>query len=161
MKVIFLDIDWVLIRIWKWLLRKWRHQKRTWWLLTDFNEDLVLNLKHLIKETWAKVVISSAWRHDMERTKKSWLEAWLDWDWVVIWRTPSGLWHWRWNEILTYIFDFNENILRSEPHIDTWIAIDDDSADMKVVNRLWKFIHCRHFDWLTIEKIKEAINLLK
>lgn len=158
MKVIFLDIDWVLIAIWKWLLRKGRHQKRKWWLLTDFDEYLVLNLKHLLKVTWAKIVISSSWRYNMERTKTYFLEAWLDWN-LVIWKTPNWLWYWRWNEILHWIFDYIEWPMIYW-NIEKWIVIDDDSADMKSINRLWRFIHTKHFDWLTINKMKESINLL-
>lgn len=158
MKLIFLDIDWVLIRFWNSdKIRKTRAEKWQSWMIYDFDEDLVLNLKHLIKETWAKIVISSSWRHDMERVKQSFLEANLDYN-LVIGKTPKDLNYWRWNEILHYIMDFHNC---ETWKITNWIMIDDDDFDAKCVKRLWRFIHTKTSQWLTIEKMKEAIELLK
>ena len=161
MKIIFLDIDGVLIRFWNTAkIRKTRAEKWTWWIIYDFDEDLVLNLKHLVKETWAKIVISSSWRHDMDRVKQSFLEANLDYD-LVIGKTPGSLWYGRGNEVLTYVLNnLNESIM-FEDVIENFVMIDDDSFDSKCVKRLWKFVHTKTHEWLTIEKMKEAINILK
>jgi len=157
-KIIFLDIDWVLIRIWWWVERVSRNEKWKNWLLTEFELELVNNLVSLIRATWAKIVISSSWRHIPDILYKSWNEAWLNSN-LIIWFTPSWLWHWRWNEILTWINEWHKTC-PSQLYIKNWIAIDDDSADMKSINRLWRFIHTKSNQWLTKEKTQEAISIL-
>ena len=156
MKVIFLDIDWVLIWIWN-AMRKSRSEKRTWWIINDFDEKLVLNLKFILRTTWARIVISSSWRHDMERTRIAFLEAGLDWN-LVIGKTGNGLWHWRGNEVLTRINEYHNKCLPWE-HISSWVMIDDDDFDAKCIKRLWNFVHTPKIA-LTIDKAKEAVYIL-
>jgi hypothetical protein len=159
MKIIFLDIDWVLIKIWNSKeIRKSRAEKGKWWLLTEFDPKLVLNLKQIIKETDAKIVLSSSWRHHMELARNSFYEANLDWN-LVMSKTPHTLWYWRGNEILTWIQDYHKTC-RNWYHITNWIAIDDEKSDMKAISRLWKLIHTKWYEWLTINKMKEAIDKL-
>ena len=38
--------------------------------------------------------------------------------------------------------------------------IDDDSFDMKQINRLWKFVHTKTNQWLTEDKMNECIEIL-
>ena len=170
MKVIFLDIDWVLIRFWDTKqIRKTRADKKQCWFVTDLDEDLVKNLVTLIEETNSRIVLSSSWRrHLILRTKlreqlekvpiKVWAlttELWFR----IIASTPIELWYWRWNEILTFIM--NHNIACTKwNHITEWVAIDDDSWDMKSIKRLWRFVHTNIREWLTKEKMNEAINIL-
>lgn len=163
MKILFLDLDWVLIKFWDTpQIRKSRSDKH-WnfksWIIYDFDLDLVENLKHIIEETWAWIVISSSWRHNMERVRDSFYAAWLDWNRVIS-RTPDSLWHWRWNEILSWLNYYHENCWVWS-HVKKWVAIDDDSFDMKCVSRLWRFVHTKTSEWLTKEKAKEVIELLK
>lgn len=169
MKVIFLDIDWVLIRFWNTdRIRKTRSEKWKSWLITDLDEDLVINLIEIIKQTWAHIVISSSWRRSkvlMDVLRSQMREfRWKDGNWCeidlylrVIGVTPHWLWYWRWNEVLTYIMNRHKSKLST---IENWVMIDDDSFDSKCVNRLWKFVHTKTSQWLTIEKMKEAINIL-
>jgi len=77
----------------------------------------------------------------------------------VISKTPHSLDHWRWNEILHWINWHNETCANWD-HIKKWIAIDDDSFDMKQINRLWRFVHTKTKEWLTKEKMNECIDLL-
>lgn len=160
MKVIFLDIDWVLIRIGEWLeLRKQRWGK-LWGMITDLDIDLVANLKLLIQKTWACIVISSSWRRTLlntlqEEFKKNGIHRS-----VVVGVTPHSLNYGRWNEILTWINDYHKTCKDWE-HVTSWIAIDDDSFDMKAVSRLGRFLHTKNHEWLTKELAIKAIDMLK
>lgn len=171
MKVIFLDIDWVLIRFWNTeKIRKTRAEKwDKWWLITSLDKDLVFNLIKIIQETNAFIVLSSSWRRnsflleELEEQFYNYFEAnpllavnlWER----IIWKTPFELWYWRWNEILTWLNDYHKTC-KNWYHITNWIAIDDDSFDMKSIKRLWRFIHTKTSEWLTEEKMNEAINIL-
>ena len=156
MKVIFLDIDGVLIWIWN-AMRKSRSEKIKDWIINNFDEALVNNFKKLLKETWAKIVISSSWRHNMKRCRNAFIEAWLDWN-LVISKTPDWLWYWRWNEVLEWLNNYHKNC-KDWYHIKKWIMIDDDDFDAKCVKRLWRFIHTPKIA-LTLKKVEQAINLL-
>jgi len=166
MKIIFLDIDWVLIRFWDTeQIRNTRSKKwDTWWIITSLDEDLVDNLYEIIKETKACIVISSSWRrwlYDKLRDEfyKNWDRLNFDLWHRVISKTPYELWHWRWHEILTWIDEYHKNCWWN--HIENWIAIDDDNFDMKCITRMWKLIHTQTHEWLTVEKMREAIDKLK
>lgn len=165
MKIIFLDIDWVLIRFWNTeQIRKTRAEKWKGWLITSLNEDLVDNLVGIIKQTNAYIVISSSWRYWlMEILRDEFIKNWdrLGFDlWNrVISKTPSSLNHWRWNEILTWINEYHKTCKDWE-HITNYVAIDDDSFDMKCINRLGKFVHTKTHKWLTKDKTKEVIYIL-
>lgn len=171
MKVIFLDIDWVLIRFWNTAkIRKTRADKwDKWWLITNLDDDLVKNLVNIVIQTSAKIVISSSWRRNR---KLMWLlrdqfynyeiknKNYSDDLWRrVISKTPHSLNHWRWNEILHWINWHNESC-KNWDHVKKWVVIDDDSFDMKSINRLWKFVHTKTHEWLTEEKMNECIEIL-
>lgn len=165
MKVIFLDIDWVLIRFWDTpQIRKTRADKKQWWLIRELDEDLVKNLINIIQQTNAYIVISSSWRHwlmDVLRDEfyKNWDRLWFDlWNRVIS-KTPSWLDYWRWNEILTWLNDYHKTCKTWE-HITNWVVIDDDSFDMKRINRLWLLVKTETHEWLTKEKAQEVILIL-
>ena len=77
----------------------------------------------------------------------------------VISKTPHSLNYWRWNEILSWLNDYHKWII-DWPHVHNWVVIDDDSFDMKCVNRLWKLIKTETHEWLTEEKTNQVIKLL-
>lgn len=161
MKIIFLDIDWVLItydcfkffdpnfwNAWNWLLET----------------ELLINLKYILEETGAHIVISSSWRRNMyEKLREEFLLAqeklWYDFWSKVISKTPDSLWHWRGNEILTWLNNYHRTC-KDWYHITHWIAIDDEDADMKSIKRLWNFVHTKTSQWLDVTAFAEAINLL-
>lgn len=62
MKIIFLDIDGVLNTIETFINRK-KEYKETGILNVEIDEFRVQYLKQIIKETDAKIVLSSSWRH--------------------------------------------------------------------------------------------------
>ena len=160
MKIIFLDIDWVLIKFWNsYKIRKTRSEKWQSWTINSFDLDLVENLKYIISKTNAKIVISSSWRHDMDRVEKAFKKAWLNSD-LIVWSTPVELWYWRWNEVLTYILENLKNSRMFEDVIENFVMIDDDNFDAKCVIRLWKFVHTKTNIWLNKTKAKEAIRIL-
>ncbi len=163
MKIIFLDVDWVLIRYWDTpKIRKTRAEKRQGWIILELDEDLADNLKKLIKETWAKIVVSSSWRRGttlMDVLHKEFLKNNISWGDLVISKTPSGLGHGRGNEILTWLNTYHKTC-KDWYHITDWVAIDDDLSDMKVIKRLWKFVNTEIHLGLTPEKTQEAIGIL-
>jgi len=163
MKIIFLDLDWVLKKIPSAKERKSRAEKTTFDFLYEFDKDLVENLKYLLDQTNAKIVISSSWRHNMDRVYQSFKEAELNIE-LIIWKTDSNLNYWRWNEVLTYVMDFHKQNEHRDYYdfqvIDNFVMIDDDDFDAKCIKRLWKFVHTNSKQWLTKEKVIEAINIL-
>jgi len=166
MKIIFLDIDWVLIRIGnvteadKEYHRTRSKEKWKEWclLLWAFVPECVENLKKIIEATHAMIVISSSWRHDMEKLKESWLDAGLDWN-LIISKTPHSLWHGRWNEILTWLTDYHKTCKHGY-HVSHWVAIDDDIGDMKSITRLGKMVRTVCHKWLTDEDVEQVISIL-
>lgn len=156
MKIIFLDLDGVLIKF----PSKERKSRADKTILNNFifDKELVVNLKNIIKETNAKIVISSSWRHNMERVDNAFIEANLDLDLDFIFnKTPSDLWYWRWNEILTWLNDYHKTC-KNWYHITNWCVIDDDDFDMKCIKKLWKLVKIDANFWLV--DIHEVINLL-
>lgn len=129
-KIIMLDIDWVLINS--------QNDMKNW----TFNEKCVENLEYIISKTWAKIVISSSWRHNIESLKKTWFSSWLSWDYII-WVTPSKTWWGRDEEIRQWL-EWN-SIYQSY----TWIAIDDEYFDMKVTDFLWNLVRTDFETWLT------------
>jgi len=159
MKVIFLDIDGVLIRFWNTAqIRKTRAEKRQTWIINEFDDDLANNLKRIIKETNCKIVISSSWRYDMNRVKNAFKKAWLPTD-IIIWRTWDWFWYGRGNEILHFLNDYHEKCW-AWLMIRRWLAIDDDTFDMKAITRLWRLIKTETHIWLDSNKTKEVIKIL-
>ena len=168
MKIIYLDIDWVLIRFWNTAqIRKTRAYK---WdrgqLITSLDQDLVENLIKIVNITGAYIVISSSWRrHDvlMQKLKEQFIEYGKKWGvnliGKVIWETPYALGYGRGNEILTWLTEYHKTC--SELLFVThWVAIDDDNFDMKCVKRLGCFVHTKTHEGLTEEKSREAIKIL-
>ena len=168
MKIIFLDIDGVLIRFWNTKqIRDTRAKKwDKWGIITSLDEDLVINLREIIIKTWARIVISSSWRRNKElmmKLENQFYQCVLPdiflsknlWE-QTIWKTEHSLWHWRWNEILSWIMKYNKTC-KEWYHIKEWIAIDDDSFDMKCISRIWKFVKTETHEWLTKEKAEEII----
>ena len=166
MKVIFLDIDGVLIRFGNThQIRQTRAMKKdTWGIITSLDEDLMENLKMVLEKTNARIVISSSWRRGkMEILRDEFYRCgdllWFDFWHRVIWKTPDTLWHGRGNEILTFLTQYHENCGGGN-HISHWCVIDDDSFDMKCVSRLWKFVHTKTHLGLTKEKAEDTISIL-
>lgn len=160
MKVIFLDIDWVLIRFWNTAqIRNTRARKQDMWkLITSLDADLVENLRCVISQTGAVIVVSSSWRRvlwDVLREELTKYDMWK----YVIWKTPDSLWHGRGNEILTWLDEHHRSCSIWE-HVSDWVVIDDDSFDMKAVSRLGKLVKTQTHIWLDAEKTQNAIDIL-
>ena len=154
MKIIFLDIDWVMVKFPN-SNTKSRAEKVTNINQYVFDNNLINNLKKVLEKTNARIVISSSWRHNMERVRDAFYDANLDWN-LVIWKTPDNLWYWRWNEILSYINDWHKNNIYSITH---WVVLDDDDFDLKCISRLWKLIKTNPEVWfIEVEKAIELLN---
>ena len=143
MKIIFLDVDWVLVT---WF--DWKNPSQ------EFNENCVNLLKNLIARTWAKIVISSSRRHYLGDLKRSWLEAWLDLE-LIIGVTPSRTWWWRDGEISQWIEWNLPNIIPL-----TRIAIDDEHFNMNRTDALWKLVRTNLNEWITRKILDLCIQKL-
>lgn len=140
-KLIFLDIDWVL----KTDLNPW----------SEFNQSCCNNLIYILNKTWAKLVISSSWRHNLENLKNAFFENWLDWNMYVVWVTPSKTWQWRDWEIFQWL-SWNQSVYWEIK----WIAIDDEYYDMFKVKFLGQLLKTEFDTWLNRELAEKAIKYL-
>ena len=149
MKIIFLDIDGVLIP-------DFDHEN----IKQEWNRSCVNNLMYIISQTNAKIVISSSWRHNIKSLKTSWLEAWLDWD-LIIWATPSRTWGGRDEEIKQWL-EWGCRYEEAKWWFGwwNWITIDDEHFSMKKTDAMWKLVRTEIGTWLNREKALEAISLL-
>lgn len=131
MKVIFLDIDGV--------LNVMCRERDVFGAV--FHQHLVDNLARVIKETGAKIIISSSWRHGgLQRMKDMWEYRNLPGE--VIGITPD-----LWREVEGE--DFHEKLRRGHeiqvildkmPEITSYVIFDDDN-DM-LPSQLGNFVYC-------------------
>lgn len=172
-KIIFLDIDGVIC-----LGRDGFNQ---------FNTDALTNLKRVIDETGAKIVISSSWRTgDIERTKHifpEWLREYIIDETVRYDEYVKATFKvFRGNEIATWVYEhleypwkawsdveesykvYNENnsfIKMNSNNVGTdftYVILDDDN-DMMYFQKDW-FVNTNTNDGLTNEKAEECIKIL-
>lgn len=168
MKIIFLDIDWVIIPFWWPKIKGWLkdlHHKviieGEEFLLPKTNPKCIENLWYILEETGARIVLSSSWRR-MPRLMKKLLESEEN-DWKDLWQFVNGstwtdMW-WRWNEILSYIQEYHKTC-KAGWHITEWIAIDDDDAGMSRIRDLNRFIHTKSNVGLDTDSTRLAIEIL-
>lgn len=169
MKVIFLDIDGVLLP-----LLSGPEYEKLWiskWSKLDFmeraklilKEEAIRNLIEILYVTWAMIVISSSWRHHMEYLRDLFIEMeeitktniW----WLVISKTPSQTDWGRSTEILSWINEYHRTC-KEWYHITHWVAIDDEWYDMKAIKRLWRLVKTNGHVWLSEEDANAAISIL-
>lgn len=132
MKIIFLDIDGVLNHE---LFYRDRHEKikaKTWDVKhpqSEFDPSSVLFLNDLIKDTGAKVVISSTWRMGRDTKELRELMASVGFVGEIIDKTPimrqSGVV--RGNEIHKWIMDHTDSIGCATHEYRHYVILDDDS----------------------------------
>lgn len=161
MKLIFLDIDWVLNRASFNPEQSYRDAIETkanlyWAYRMDiFDTECVKNLKMILDDTSAYIVISSAWRTDMDQCKKSFSYDNLDWM-RVIWKTPGPFdprYPTREHEIIAFL-----NSPRT-PRIENYIVLDDEHH-MPTIENEWRFIKTIWSIGLTAELAIKAIKKL-
>ena len=140
-KILFLDLDWVMITS--------EQDMKNW----TFNEKCVENLEYILLKTWAKIVISSSWRHNLKQLKKAWLSSWLNLEYIV-WVTPSKTWWGRDEEIRQWL-EWNSIY---QPY--NWVAIDDEYFDMQITDFLWNLVRTDFETWLTRELTEICIKKL-
>jgi len=157
MKIIFLDVDGVL-------------NSYNYILDEELNNDLIKNLKKILDNTDAKIVLSSAWRLSKEYTNqlKRRLKLLGINESIIISQTPS----------LEYNYiGFNQN--KSKNYLarqryyeikhwidmrylcednDTWIAIDD--LDLNPYLSSQNFVHTDPYKGLEESYVDKCINLL-
>lgn len=164
MKIIFLDIDWVLIP----LLNKTPENADFSLSYMDrakslLSQDACFALAKILSDPSVWIVVSSSWRHHWE-----WLKELLSsvptmqndtiWDRVIS-KTWHNTWGWRSTEILMWLNEYHRTA-RFWYHVTHWVAIDDEQFDMKAIRRIGKLIKTESGVWLTSEQTDEIISLL-
>ena len=149
MKVIFLDFDGVITIPPKWYLQA----------------DLIKNVKKIVDETGAKIVVSSSWRREnvketindmIGKTKRCPRNKMLYWLIDNIYDVTSWFSDKKYNgtgrggEIQTW--------LDKHPEVDNYVIIDDD-GDM-FDEQLYHFVQTNYEDGLTEVETKRAIKVL-
>ncbi len=169
MKIIFLDIDWVLIP----LFRKERWLKKMNGVIADIPKEVSDNLVKILQDPSAWIVISSSWRHHWPSCKKLLkqiplirndnVEYHMNY-WYTVWdRVISKTWSQtdggRSTEILMWLNEYHRTA-KVWWHVTHWVAIDDEQFDMKAIRRIGKLIKTESGVWLTSEQTDEIISLL-
>lgn len=169
MKIIFLDIDGVLIP----LFRKERWLKTIMWALADIPKEVSDNLVRVLQDPSVWIVISSSWRHYWPNCKKLLEQIPLIRNengeyhmnyWYTVWdRVISKTWSktdgGRSTEILMWLDEYHRTCYALD-YITHWVAIDDEQFDMKAIRRIGKLIKTESGVWLTAEHADEIISLL-
>jgi len=159
MKIIFLDIDGVLA------VNRQEHDKYG----ALFHDNFVDNLKHIIDETEASIVITSTWRLSGEDVM---LNMWKDRNMpgILIGSTPILKNQPRGNEIKYFIESFNGNyaVKRHGLTITNYVILDDDidMLDYQLPHFVHTYKNLDHSDYidlgygLTKECAEQAIKIL-
>jgi hypothetical protein len=166
MKVIFLDIDGVLN-----VIPQGRDE-----FGSLFHKEFMDNLKWIIDETNAKIVISSSWRHDGLKTlQEMWKKRGIAGEVIDVTPTYSSKYYSEPNysnlpfrERLERGFEI-QDWLASHNDVDKFVIIDDDddmleSQMSNFVRTSENFDHPDMVDWgygLTKKCAEQAINILK
>lgn len=148
MRILFLDIDGVLIKLYEKKYKKF----------DKFDDDLIETFKYLLDNAWFWIVISSSWRHNMDNVYQAFRDAWLDCE-RILWKTTSYTDWWRSTEILLWLDEYHKNC-ENWKHITRWCAIDDENYDMKTIKRLGKLVKTDSAKWITKEDCDKIISLL-
>lgn len=160
MKILFLDIDWVLIP----LFRRDHWLKTMNGILADIPKEVSDNLVRVLQDPSVFIVISSSWRHYWEWCKELLQDIVIDSNWNTVWnrvisKTWEKTWGWRSTEILMWLNEYHRTA-RFWYHITHWVAIDDEQFDMKAIRRIGRLIKTEAAIGLTSEHAEEIISLL-
>ncbi|MFY0516300.1 HAD domain-containing protein [Lysinibacillus sp. UGB7] len=146
MNIIFLDIDGMMNHL-NHFIRSDKH------ILQEFCPIAVKNLKRIIRECDAKIVVSSTWRkiaNSVDGSIEEWLFSHYDLENDVIGITPYLANEIRGKEIESY--------LNSCQHpVGKFVIIDDDNDMGELINHL---VRTDYRYGLTVEKCDAAIKVL-
>lgn len=176
MKIVFLDIDWVLIPIRNSEpmngldLMGLTHIERSKQMLSP---DACTALVKILQDPSVFIVMSSSWRHYWEWCKDLLQDIPLIRNedgqyginyWYTLWdRVFSKTWSategGRSTEILMWLDEYHRTC-EHLGHVTHWVAIDDEFYDMKAIRRIGKLIKTEPSIWLTSEHADEIISLL-
>ncbi len=157
MKIIFLDIDGVLNRS--------DTTELVDGIFTGIEHELLVNLRHIVEETDARLVLASSWR-DFDGYDNNhsglyhYLVNTLDKENMEIFsKTPdlcfSEMYDGRGKEILTWLRKY-----KTKHQIEKFIIIDDEPFDYKETG-LWPYLVKTTYKYgLTKAKAKKAIEML-
>lgn len=154
MKVIFLDIDGV--------LNNYQTMALTPDGYTGISNGLLKRLSTIVKETNARIVLSSTWKSEWDKNESLCSN---DGKYMVKKFRQLGL----------LIFDKIEDIdnslstrgaaimkyLESHPEVEEWVVIDDDEFDFnKYPEIMDRFVHTDNLKGLVEDDVQKAIGLL-
>ena len=149
MKALFLDIDGVInsedYAVYRYLSKQFD---------TDefIDERAVVFLNHIIEQTGAKVVLSSSWRADYEKTEERLKTAGFKFD--LFDKTPYHYSRHRGTEIKMWIDKYE----KEHGPLESYAIIDDD-GDM-LPEQKQNFVQCSANHGLTVQDAFETIGIL-
>lgn len=135
MKVIFLDIDWVL------------HWLSSW---EDFIQKNINQIHYILNKTWAQIVITSDRRCDLPKLKAIWNELTLP---DFIWTTHLLKFNW-WMDLERIREKEIKHYLKTHKEITSFCVLDD------MILNLPNFIKCNPQIWITRIEAEKAITIL-
>lgn len=149
-KIIFLDIDWVLVTSEVNNHSDWR---------PFFNNECSSNLEKLCDIVWdCSIIITSTRRksNDLDNLKRIFKERWFKHCLKIKWVTPV-IYRWydkvsRWEEIDKFLED---NDIKDSKYL----ILDDDSDFLP--HQITNFIQTSFRKWFTEEDLKKAFIILK
>lgn len=154
MKVIFLDIDGV--------LNNQQTNAKTPVGFIGINNSLLKRFSKLVKETNARIVLSSTWKKEWHRderfctedgkymVKKFRQQKLLIFDKI---KDVNGRLSLRGASIMQY--------LENHPEVEEWVVIDDDEFDFaKYPEIMDRFVHTDNLKGLVEDDVQKAIGLL-
>ena len=160
-KILFLDIDGVLIRFWSTRTFRPHHDKKN--RTTQFEEEQMYQLWRILKDTDCDIVISSNWRkqEDLMKILQDQFESYIvkgkttiaDY---VIDTIPYENKLWKGINIIKYLIHPNT----TNYPVKDFIVLDDELTNMWIINKLWRLIKTDTSDWLTESKANEVIAYL-
>lgn len=140
MKVVFLDVDWVLIRYPKDPVlyeKEFKNKEKLWWLFVWLTKECMSNFVDIVKSCDAYIVVSSSWRifpDLMDYLCRKLKDYWIPKK-KILWTTSIKWYRSRQVEILEYVNNRNEKC-EDWQHIRKWLVIDDDDWDLNIISAI-------------------------
>lgn len=151
MKVVFLDVDGVLIKYPKdetAFEKEFIGKEKLWSLFVWLTKECVRNFVKFVNKTGVYIVISSSWRIFPDLVE--YLTKKLEENGIpkerILWTTKVKWFVDREIEIFKWINERNSKCSQGE-HIEKWLAIDDDTQDLKTIDAIWCLLHINTHRW--------------
>ena len=140
-KIIFLDIDWVVVAPYEKMKTEYK-----------FHKEKVEILKDILERTWAKIVISSSWKYRLDRLVKQWTEFDIP---IFIDTTQHHYWVNRKDRQIEILERIQHNQVKD------YVIIDDCNwHEFWFFEKVWRIVKTDAMKWITKKEWEKVINIL-